>query len=495
MIRSLSIYFFMFVFAGLGAIAQPAEEEVLGNEQEAESTTVEETEVKTQPEAYVIPIQGQIGSPTLYIIRRGVKEAIELGIDVIILDINTPGGELGSTLEIMEILDKFEGDTIAYVNNEAISAGAFISITTDYIYFSPGAQIGAAEVVSGTGEEIPEGMKRKIQSYLNAKIRTYTEEYRYRGGVMRAMTDPDYELVIEGEVFSEEGDLLSLTAKEAITPYGDPPENLLGVAIVDSVESLLEGRFGEDVYAVKNFEVSWSEELAQFMQGIVPILLAVGGLLLFIEFKTPSFGLIGGVGIALIVIVFASNYVAGLAGHEALIIFFVGVALLVIEIFIFPGAIIFGLLGLLAVAGSLVWSMTDIWPEYGGGFTIDWSSVMNSFMMVVYGFLGALVLILVAMKVLPATGLSRRIMHMESSPNPDGTQSIALNATGNKGLPDLGATGVVITDLHPIGSVEVDGGRFEAAVENGELYRGDRVKVVGRRSFSLLVEKIEEGES
>ena len=115
--------------------------------------------------AFVIPVRDQIGSPILDILRRGMKQAIATDVDLVILDMDTPGGELGVTLEIMqEILDSVEswdGKILTYVNKEAISAGAYIAIATQEIAFAPFSQIGAAEAVSGGGREIDPSMKRK----------------------------------------------------------------------------------------------------------------------------------------------------------------------------------------------------------------------------------------------------------------------------------------------------------------------------------------------
>ena len=75
----------------------------------------------------VIPVREQVDSPLLFIIRRGLKEAIQDKADVVILDMKTPGGALDVTFEIMEALGKFPGRTITFVNDQALSAGAFIS--------------------------------------------------------------------------------------------------------------------------------------------------------------------------------------------------------------------------------------------------------------------------------------------------------------------------------------------------------------------------------
>ncbi|MGE4550681.1 MAG: hypothetical protein AAEJ57_04775, partial [Opitutales bacterium] len=174
--------------------------------------------------AFVIPIRDQIGPPILAILRRGLKDAILAEAEVVVLDMETPGGELGVTLEIMEALDHFEGTTIVYVNKEAISAGAYISIAADEIAFAPAGIIGAAEAVAGAGQDIDQSMKRKINSYLKAKIRTHSQGHPFRARVMTAMMDANATLEIEGERPKTEdgayiqniGELLTLTAEDAV---------------------------------------------------------------------------------------------------------------------------------------------------------------------------------------------------------------------------------------------------------------------------------------
>ena len=95
--------------------------------------------------------------------------------------------------------------------------------------------------------------------------------------------------------------------------------------------------------------------------------LGLGLLLLFVEFKTPGFGLFGIAGLVLVGIVFASNYLAGLAGFEAILFFILGLAFIVVDIFLLPGTFIFLTLGILLILGSLLWSLSDIWPAPDGG--------------------------------------------------------------------------------------------------------------------------------
>lgn len=270
-------------------------------------------------DVYVIPIEGPIAKPNLYILRRGLKEAINNDVEMVILKMDTPGGALGVCLEMMEMLDRFDGVTATYVDVDAISAGSLIAMTTDEIYFAPRGKIGSTGIITGSGEDIPETLLRKMESYMNAVIRSYNDEDPLRAKVMKAMMELDFELELEGKTIVEAGELLTLTAKEAMEEYGNPPRPLLGEGIYESVDALLEARIGAENYVIRDFKVSYSEEIAKWMNGIAPALMGFGLLFLFVEFKTPGFGFFGILGLVLIAVFFASQYIAGLAGNELIV--------------------------------------------------------------------------------------------------------------------------------------------------------------------------------
>ena len=90
-----------------------------------QASTASELAPAATKRVVVIPVRDEIASPVLYILRRGLKEAIEQKADVVVLDMKTPGGALDVTFDIMEALAKFPGETVTFVNNEAMSAGAF----------------------------------------------------------------------------------------------------------------------------------------------------------------------------------------------------------------------------------------------------------------------------------------------------------------------------------------------------------------------------------
>src|SRR5690606_22298651 len=149
---------------------------------------------------------------------------------------------------IMEMMARFDGETITYVNTEAISAGPFIAAATGEIWYAPQGISGAAAPAAATGQEIPETMKRRRSRYLTDRLESFTEGKPFRTEVIRAMMDEDYVLEIDGETIKGEGALLTLTAPRAMEEYGDPPQPLLGNGIADDLDQLLVTKFGEGGY-------------------------------------------------------------------------------------------------------------------------------------------------------------------------------------------------------------------------------------------------------
>lgn len=446
---------------------------------------LEESELNAekQTSVYIIPIEGEISTAQLYILRRGLKEAVQNEIDVVILKMNTPGGEMETTLKIMEALENFKGTTITYVDTEAISAGAYIAASTNEIYFNPKGILGAAAVIQSGGTEVGATLKQKIDSYLRAKIRTYhTTEYRYRADVIRAMMDVDYVFKIDDKVIKDKGELLTLTAHEAMAKYGEPPQPLLAAGIVDNIDNLLKEKYGDAGYQIKKFDLTWSEYLARWMNKITPLLLGLGMLCIFIEFKTPGFGIFGILGIALLLVVFASSYAAGLAGHEEIIVFFLGLLLVGVEIFILPGIFIAGILGILMILGSIIWALADIWP--GSDFQITPELFVQPLIDLALGLIIAFVGIAIVGKFFLHSWISN-ILVLHSSVG----QNANIEEKEDKGV-KIGDQGIAVTDLHPWGEIEISGKRYGARVGVEAVNKHSLVEVVGKEDFGLIVKKI-----
>jgi membrane-bound serine protease (ClpP class) len=435
----------------------------------------------------VIPVRDEIAEPELYILRRGLKEAIAEKADVVVLDLKTPGGALDVTMEMMEALEKYPGQTIAYVDNEAMSAGAFISAVAGEIWFAPDGIIGAAAPVTSTGQDVDATMKQKLVSYLKARMRATSEGKGYRGQVISAMIDADLELKIEGQVLKEKGELLSLTAAEAMKAYGNPARPLLGSGIAPDIDGLLAKKFGERGYAVRRLEITWSERLAVWLNLIAPVLLGLGLLSLFIGYKTGSFGVFGIAGVCLLALVFLGSSVAGLSGHEPAILFVLGVVLLLLELLFFHSAGFLGIVGGALMLASLFWSMSDLWPNEP--LTIAWSAdafekpaVNMGLGLVIAVGLGAALL-----RFLPRGWIWDRLV-VEATIGGSAQVAGSLPGAGSSLDALVGRRGVAATTLRPGGQVEVDGRRYEAAVGMGTVDAGTPVVVRGRNDFGLIVE-------
>ena len=438
---------------------------------------------------YVVPVRDEIAQPVLYILRRGLKEAIERKAGAVVLDLETPGGALDVTFEIMKAVEKFSGQTITYVDKEAMSAGAFISATTQEIWFAPGSVIGAAAPVTSAGKDIDETMKLKVVSYLKARVRAISEGKGYRGEVISAMIDKDYELKIGDTVIKPKGELLSLTATEAAKTYGDPPRPLLAAGIASDIDDLLRQKFGADGYEIVQLEVTWSEQLAVWLNAIAPVLMGLGVVCLIIEFKTPGFGFFGIAGIALLALVFLGHYVAGFSGHEPMILFAIGLVLLAAEVFFFPGTAVMAVSGVTLMLGSLVWAMADIWPNEPVTIAVSGDLFLAPLINLFAGLALALILGVMLARFMPRGWFWDRMVLQTAVATAAQVAGSAPDASA-EATTLVGREALVTTPLRPAGEVEIDGCRYQAQLELGSAAAGTRVVVVGRTDFGLKVEKL-----
>ena len=436
----------------------------------------------------IIPVREEVDTPLLYIIRRGLKQAIDDKAAVVIFDMKTPGGALDVTFEIMEAIDKFPGKTLTFINTEALSAGAFISASTDEIWFAPNGVIGAAAPVLATGGEIDESMKQKVVSYLKARVRADSQGKGHRGKVISAMIDANYELKIDDKVLKEKGELLSLTATEAAELHGDPAEPLLAAGIAKDVIDLMEQKFGKDGFVATTLEITWSEHFAVFLKALAPLLMGAGMLALYIEFKTPGFGIFGIVGIACLAVVFISNFVAGLSGHEPMLVFGLGLLLVFLELFFFPGIVVVALTGMALMLGALVWSMADLWPNEP--LSVAWSE--DAFVAPIsnlgFGLLIAVALGIALWRFIPRGWVWDKMVVQSTVGGSaqvaggDAEQGASIGAL-------VGREGIAATTLRPGGQIEIDGRRYEARVDLGAIERGRTIVVRSYSDFGLIVEE------
>ena len=452
-----------------------------------------------QAKVYVVPVRDDIMPPILYVIRRGVKDAMEAEADCLIFDMETNGGRVDITEDIFDIIGKFRGETVTYVNKDAYSAGAFIAVATQKIYMAPQSVIGAAAPImmgpTGGVSEMPSTMEVKINSAIRAKIRTQAEKNGYAVDVIEAMVDKTKKLERDKKIICQEGDILTLTNLEAEAKYGDAKTPLLSSGTVESIDSLI-NELGYAGAQRVDIQPLGAEELGTWINAISPLLLLIGIIGLYIEFKTPGFGVFGAIGIAALVVYFFGGYVSGLAGIEWVAVFVLGVVLVAVELFWFSGTLIIGMVGVVCMLVALVMGMTDIYPDMpwfptgegkgdsmpqveGIDFALpDFSKPIRDLMIA----LGLSIPVIWALaKYLPQTAFFARFASEAAS----GVESVAALAAEVDSR--LGKVGEATTPLHP-GGKAMFGDDMCTVVTQGEMIAvGAQVKVIGHRGSDLLV--------
>jgi len=435
---------------------------------------------------YIIPVQTDISVPLVYVVRRGVKEAERAGAQTLILDMNTDGGRGDAMEPIMDVLAKFNGETMTFVNTKAYSAGAFIAVATKRIYMAPGAVIGAATpmMMMTTGEmpNIPDAIQKKFTSAYAAKIRATAQRNGYNAAVVDKMVDSSSDLVIDGKILKPKGEILTLTNVEAEQKHGQPPKPLLSSGTVKDMDELLD-RTGLKGATVVKIEPTGVETIADWINAIAPILLALGALGIYLEFKLQSFGLIGVAAVGCLLLFFFGQYIAGLSGYEYALLFLVGVALLVVEVFVLPGHLISGMLGTIFILVAVLMAMVDQYP--GGPWVPTIPDLTRPFINLGLATVLALFMITIAAKCLPRTSAWDQLALKATSAG-----EITAPTTDLQPQDFLGKEGVAVSFLRPAGKAMI-GNQLADVVTEGDLIPKDsRVKVVKVEGNRVVVTKV-----
>ncbi|MEM9080511.1 MAG: hypothetical protein AAGC74_07470, partial [Verrucomicrobiota bacterium] len=297
--------------------------------------------------------------------RRTLRRVNEEDAAAVVFDLKTPGGYAAYTAELMMTeMAELKVPSYAFVNNEATSAGALIAVATDAIYMKPVSAIGSAALVRGDGQEIPKTMQAKLDSAYGSFTRSVVRKKGHNEDVVRAMMFTDETFSFDGlkgpegeelDIWIGSDELLNLTGEEAVMEYEGKP--LLAKGLVDSVDELLdaEGLGGRELVKA---EMTPFERFAYWIKFVGPVLILVGLGAGYFEMKTPGFGIGGAIALLAFAVFFFGNYAAGnLAGYELAAIFVVGLLLILVDLFLFPGTFVMGFTGVALMLGSLMFAM------------------------------------------------------------------------------------------------------------------------------------------
>jgi len=434
--------------------------------------------------AYLLPIRDDIMPPLVYLVRRGVKEAMDAKADLLVLDMETNGGRVDSTEEIIEILSQFKGETVTYVNRSAYSAGAFIAVATQRIFMAPESVIGAAAPImlspGGTGvEAMPETMEIKATSAISAKIRAQAQKNGHNSDVVEAMIDKQKELIIDGQTINAKGGILTLTNVEAERAYGTPPRPLLSAGTVESLDALL-SRLGYEDAGRHEIQPTGAEKLATWINALNWLWLIIGVAGIYIEFKTPGFGLPGIVGVCAFALYFLGSYIAGLSGFEWPALFVLGLILVGLELFVFPGTVLLGLTGAALMLITIVMAMVDIYP--GMPRLPSLPQLTLPLRDLTYAALGSVVVLAVLARLLPKTSVYGTLVTQATSAMASVAADAKLQAA------HLGLEGVAVSVLRPGGKAQFGADLLDVMTQGELISKGTRVRIIGHSGREAIVE-------
>jgi membrane-bound serine protease (ClpP class) len=428
----------------------------------------------------VIPLKGQVSKAQFFFLRRIIKMGEAAGASAFILDMDTPGGELGAGVDILQALLKVEAPTFTYVNPNAGSAGALIALGTKQIWMAPVSAIGAAAPVMGGGQDIPEAMNAKIVSYYSGYFRSAAERNGHNPEIAEAFINADKEVKVGDRVIDEKGELLTLSAQEAAEKIKGKP--LLAAGIAPSVAALVReaGLQGPVVEA----EPSGFERVALIITMLAPLFLLGGIVGTWIEFKSPGFGVAGFIAAVCFLLFFAGHYIAGLTGLEVVAFFVLGALLVLLEVVFIPGVIVLAAAGILLMIGSLLWAMVDYYPNAPEWPDFDILLLPLANLGMATGLSVAVILLLA--RFFPSLPVLRRLVLTASQAGGD---SLTMDQPGAAtAAVAAGDRGRAVSMLRPAGRAEFNGEVYDARSEGDFLSAGTPVVVLRVERGEVVVE-------
>ncbi|MFQ5491895.1 MAG: nodulation protein NfeD [Phycisphaerae bacterium] len=493
----------------------------------------------------IVPITGEISDVTTQSLERRVGLAQQAGAEVIIFEIDTPGGAVIAALDICDFIKNLTDiHTVAWVHTQAISAGSMIATSCNEIVMSPASSIGDCGVIMGTpmgAEEIPEGLKAKAQSPVLAQFRDSATRNGYSKALCEALvvqdkivwwlenstngkrvfvddrikiarlgagddpttqpaTDPPREWkLVESYVDSvsgrevpvdqpivDETELLTMSQSEAIA-YG------FAQGVVGS-QGELKTRYNLAGELVR-FDFTWSETLVGYLTSMpVRIFLLIIILLgAYVEFHTPGVGVAGLASLIGLTIFVGAPYLTGLAGAVELIFIVLGIALLLLEIFVVPGFGLPGIAGILMILMGMFWTFV---PAEPGPWHVvptmegTWQAIRQGFFSMVMALVASLIAMWYLSKWLPQSGIGRKLI-LDAEAVREQDLGIELTTVAQPSL-NVGDRGIAISTLRPAGKARIRGEAHDVVTEGEMIDQGGPLEIIDVQGNRVVVRGTED---
>jgi len=399
--------------------------------------------------------------------RLMLEEVEKKDYDIVIIEMDTYGGALNDADDIRTRILDFEKPIYSWINKDAASAGALISIACDSIYMSSGASIGAATVVTADGSAAPD----KYQSYMRSIMRSTAEAKNRDPNIAEAMVDQDVKI----DSLSQEGKVITFSTSEAI-------KNGFCEAEINSIDELIDHLKIED-YQLDKFELSSTENIISFflnpMISSVLILLILGGI--YFELQTPGVGFPIMASIIAAILYLTPYYLNGLAENWEILVFLLGIIFISLEIFVIPGFGISGILGIFFTIGSLILMMVNN-DMFDFSFVFP-SDLFNAASSVLLATLGFIILLFFGGLKLTESKYFKKISLQKVQNTKEGfTSKIYDNSL-------IGKKGKSFTVLRPSGKVIIENQIYDAST-SGEYIEKDKMILVTENEGTSLKVKI-----
>lgn len=417
----------------------------------------------------VMEIRAEIDPRMSRYVKLALAHAEKTNADYIIIDMDTFGGALNDAKEIVDLLMEEKKPVWVFINSDAASAGALISIACDSIYMAPGATIGAATVVNGTGEAAPD----KYQSYMRSIMRSTAEENGRDPRIAEGMVDEN--VVVDS--LKQAGKVITFTTNEAM-------ENGYCEAKVESIQEILK-RNNIESYEIDTFQLGATEKiiavfLNPFISGIL-ILVIIGGI--YFELQTPGVGFPLIAALVALVLYLVPYYLNGLAEYWEIIALFTGIILLMVEIFVLPGFGIAGIAGISLTLVSLILIMLN--NDFFNFEFVPLGDIIMASFVVFGGITGGVLLLFFGGARLSRSKAFQRIALNDTQEKSQGYTVNTLSDTL------VGKSGTAYTVLRPGGKVIIDDQIYDAFTRGDYVERGESILVIGNEGITLKVKKVE----
>lgn len=450
------------------------------------------------PTIVVVPVSGTVDPAMAAFINRALQSSKEYPNRLIILEIDTYGGQVDAAFQIVDTLLNFPDTVFSYVKTKAISAGALVALAGKKLIMKNGTTIGDVAPLTYS-KEGPEMLGEKFQSPIRAKFRTLAKRNGYPETLTEAMVTK--EISVYEVKFSDTTLYLDSIGLSELSPVEKKKiistKNIVSSTELLTMDDIEAQRLGFSSMSVSGFDEmisrlgyqdariiriqsNWSEKMASFIGTIAPVLMMIGFAALYIELRTPGFGAPGIIGIICLAAVFFGQYMVGLADYTELLLLAIGAVLLAIELFVTPGFGLMGIAGILAMVAGMVLSFQDFVipkPQF------PWQAkiLMNNLLTVLASFLGSMVLIVLFFRyVFP------RIGKVVQGPYLQETLADARVDSENENRLLIGQTGVVCSPLHPAGKARFNDEVVDVVAE-GEFIEKESEVVVSEINGNRIV--------